>query len=109
MSFISFSVLQLEIIDACVNYIEALQSQLDIVKPTKNLRDVNDISDEDDDDDDDEENDVMNNNNVQNDRKSNSPHLWPTLIQDQFISSLFLCFLNLWYYIYNCYLSINCY
>ena len=71
MYFFCF-VLQLEIIDACVNYIEALQSQLDIVKPTKNLRDDNDVSD---DDDDDEENDVMNNNNVQNDCKSTSSHL----------------------------------
>ena len=54
-----FFKLQLEIIDACVSYIETLQSQLDLVKPSNQ----NDESE-------DEEVDMLNNNMENNCKKS---------------------------------------
>ena len=54
---------QLEIIDACVSYIEALQSQLELVKPTSRHHHVGETDTESED-----EVDLINN-NVQNDGK----------------------------------------
>ena len=63
-------VFQLEIIDACVSYIEALQSQLELVKPILHHHELAETDTESED-----EVDLMNNNNdVQNDGKN--AQLW---------------------------------
>ena len=63
-------VFQLEIIDACVSYIEALQSQLELVKPISHHHELAETDTESED-----EVDLMNNNNdVQNDGKN--AQLW---------------------------------
>merc|ERR1739844_729170 len=56
---------ELEIIDACVSYIEALQSQLELVKPISHHHELAETDTESED-----EVDLNNNNDVQNDGKN---------------------------------------